>query len=130
MVLIIKRAWWTLLITFAILAAYITLFHTDWMIMPPSRSAAAIMSSATSESTAPGKCPADTSEGVYYDRGQYKDGSPACGFTYYNACPYSEAVSATDPECTKMQVEQQATVEDIKQTTAQVQVNPSAYPGK
>lgn len=51
-----------------------------------------------------GACPAPTSQGAYYQRGTNPDGTPACGFAYYNACPYSEGVSANDPMCYKGQV--------------------------
>lgn len=46
-------------------------------------------------------CPANTSEGAYFERGRDKDGNAICGFAWYNACPYTEAVPATDPMCDK-----------------------------
>jgi hypothetical protein len=50
------------------------------------------------------KCPADTAEGAYFVRGNDKDtGAVVCGFSYYHACPYSEAVSADNPLCYKGQ---------------------------
>lgn len=50
------------------------------------------------------KCPADTTEGAYFLRGYDKEtGAAVCGFSYFNACPYTEAVSADDPLCYKNQ---------------------------
>lgn len=52
------------------------------------------------------KCPTATSEGAYFERGIGKDGNVICGFSWYNACPYTEAVSANDPGCEKLTEEQ------------------------
>lgn len=53
------------------------------------------------------KCPADTSEGTYYVQGYDKDtGAVVCGFSFYHACPYADAVSADDPLCAKLQAQQ------------------------
>lgn len=47
-------------------------------------------------------CPAPTDKGVYFERGFDKStGELICGFSFYNACPYSEGVSADDPMCEK-----------------------------
>lgn len=47
-------------------------------------------------------CPPPTADGVYFPRGYDKSTNElVCGFSFYNACPYSEAVSATDPLCEK-----------------------------
>ena len=48
-------------------------------------------------------CPASTSQGTYFQRGTDANGKPVCAFAYYQACPYSEAVSASDPMCYKGQ---------------------------
>lgn len=44
----------------------------------------------------PRNCDYSNHEGAAFDRGNGN-----CGFAYYNACPYSEAVSADDPMCYK-----------------------------
>lgn len=50
------------------------------------------------------KCPLPTAEGTYFNRGFDPDtGKAICGFSFYHACPYSEAVSADDPLCYKDQ---------------------------
>lgn len=50
------------------------------------------------------KCPAPTDQGAYFLRGFDKDtGAAVCGFSWYHACPYTEAVSADDPMCYKNQ---------------------------
>lgn len=53
------------------------------------------------------KCPPPTAEGVYFERGRGPNGQLACGFAYYNACPYMEGASATDPKCEKARLSQQ-----------------------
>lgn len=57
--------------------------------------------SATQDSTPRSECPPATSEGAYFERGRDKDGNAICGFAWYNACPYTEAVAASDPMCEK-----------------------------
>lgn len=57
--------------------------------------------SATQAATPRTECPPATSEGAYFERGRDKDGNAICGFAWYNACPYTEAVAASDPMCEK-----------------------------
>lgn len=47
------------------------------------------------------KCPENTDKGAYFERGVDKDGSVICGFSYYNACPYTEGAENGTPECEK-----------------------------
>lgn len=64
------------------------------------------------------KCPADTSEGAYYVQGYDKDtGAVVCGFGFYHACPYADAVSADDPLCAKLQAEQTPAAATVPATT-------------
>ena len=68
------------------------------------------------------QCPPPTSEGAYFERGIGKDGNVICGFSWYNACPYTEAVSATDPMCEKARQSQEPTpavVEPVQPTPTQ-----------
>ena len=52
-------------------------------------------------------CPAATSQGVYFVRGNdMNTNQVVCGFGYYHECPYAEAVSADDPLCQKLGAEQ------------------------
>ena len=44
-------------------------------------------------------CPPPTSEGVYFKRSIDEKGNAVCGFSFYNACPYEEAISADNPAC-------------------------------
>lgn len=48
-----------------------------------------------------GECPPPTDRGVYFIRGIDKDGNVACGFAYFNPCPYFEGAEAGTPECEK-----------------------------
>lgn len=65
---------------------------------PPVTSVSSVQSPTVSP-----QCPANTAEGAYFFRGYGPDGAVVCGFAYYNACAYSETVSATDPACLKGQ---------------------------
>ena len=72
------------------------------------------------------ECPPPTSEGAYFERGIGKDGNVICGFAWYNACPYTEAVPATDPMCEKARLSQEpapAVVEPVQATPAPQQTN-------
>jgi len=72
------------------------------MVLPPqSRTQPANASEPVLE------CPPPTSEGAYFERGIGKDGNVICGFAWYNACPYTEAVPATDPMCEKARQSQE-----------------------
>lgn len=73
------------------------------------------------------ECPADTSEGAYFVRGHDKDtGEVVCGFSWYNACPYTEAVPLSDPMCEKARLSQvtppsttTTAIDPVNVTTAQ-----------
>ncbi len=67
-------------------------------------------------------CPDATSEGAYFVRGYNDDGSAVCGFAFYNACPYYEAVSADDPMCFKTTPKK---VEKPKQQVKKIEVKPT-----
>lgn len=133
----------TLTVTLAVAIAAIlwtTIFHSDWIVAGiPKVSAAAPAESdkfdgeCTGQETAgrcADKCPADTDQGVYYEQGQDRDGKLVCGFAYFHQCPYTNAVSADDPLCYKIQQEQQQTAADIAQTQAEIEANPAAFQGK
>lgn len=53
------------------------------------------------------ECPAANDKGAYFERGRDDEGNAICGFAWYNACPYTEAVPADDPMCKKAQVSQE-----------------------
>lgn len=56
------------------------------------------------------KCPADTADGVYHLQGYDKDtGAAVCRLEYYQACPYADAVKASDPLCDKLAQQQAPT---------------------
>jgi hypothetical protein len=60
-------------------------------------------------------CPADTSAGAYFIRGNDKNtNAVTCGFTYFNACPYAEGYAATDPMCEKFAAQQPITATPSK----------------
>ena len=65
-------------------------------------------------------CPAATSEGVYYIQGYDKDTNKVvCGFSYYHACPYADAMSADDPQCQELSPQAQAQAQQQAQEQAQ-----------
>lgn len=96
MMTIKKIGFWFYIVTM-VCVIYLLTTHFDWLIVPPFASAA----SAEKIDTSTQNCPANTSEGAYFLRGTDSNGKVLCGFSFYNACPYSEAVSADDPMCQK-----------------------------
>ena len=62
------------------------------------------------------QCPADTDKGVYFERGRDDSGNPICGFAWFNACPYTEAVPADDPLCYKNQPQVEYTIQSVETT--------------
>lgn len=52
------------------------------------------------------KCPPNTDKGAYFLRGYDDNGAAICAFSWYNACPYVEAVPADDPMCEKARQDQ------------------------
>lgn len=63
-------------------------------------------------------CPAHTDKGAYFVRSIDENGNVVCGFTFYEACPYTEAVAADDPLCEKskpVQVQRFEPYEELSQ---------------
>lgn len=67
------------------------------------------------------KCPAPTADGAYNQIGtDPATGAAICHFVFTNACPYTEAVSATDPLCAKAEANQAPAVTTPPATTTPV----------
>lgn len=65
------------------------------------------------------KCPAPTPLGAYNQLGtDPTTGAAICHFVYADACPYTEAVSATDPLCAKSAPQQPAATTPVVTTPA------------
>ena len=84
---------------YLLIASGVAVLATGVAMALPTETRTQPASAATAEPIT--TCPANTSEGAYFERGRDKDGNVICGFAWYNACPYTEAVPATDPMCDK-----------------------------
>lgn len=55
------------------------------------------------------ECPPDTSDGSYFVRGyDPTTGEAICAMSFFDACPYADNVSASDPTCLKLGNDKQA----------------------